>query len=97
VQQVLFTNRGRSITLEAAPRRVKVDGTVRLRVMGPEIEGAVVFTMGRVIGRTAGSESSIDVPAETLGRGPVTIRATGRTAAGRESSVNAVPVTIEVE
>lgn len=97
VQQVLFANHGRSLTLEAEPRRVKAKGTVRVRVDGPGLEGVVLFTMGRVIGRAAGGESSIDVPAETLGRGPVTIRATGRAGAGAANSVNAVPVTIEVE
>lgn len=97
VQQVLFANHGRSLALEAEPRRVKATGSVRVRLDGPGLDGVILFTMGRVIGRTAGGESAIDVPAETLGRGPVTIRATGRAGAGPTNSVNAIPVTIDVE
>lgn len=97
VQPVMFANHGRSLTLEAEPRRAKATGSVRLRTDGPGLDGVVLFTMGRVIGRTSGGESSIDIPAETLGRGPVTIRASGRTGAGVKNSVNAVPVTITVE
>jgi hypothetical protein len=52
--------------------------------------------MGRVLGRTAGGDSTIEVPAELLGRGRVTIYATGRAGTGAANSVNAEPVTIEV-
>jgi hypothetical protein len=52
--------------------------------------------MGRVLGREAKPEATIEVPAELLGRGMVTIRATGRAGPGATNSVNAVPVTINV-
>jgi len=52
--------------------------------------------MGRVLGRTAGGESTIEVPADLLGLGRVTIRATGRSGDGAASSVNAKPVMVEV-
>lgn len=97
VQNVLFANHDRSLALDVEPRRVKANGSVRLRTDGPGLDGVVLFTMGRVIGRTTGGDSSIDVPAETLGRGPVTIHATGRSGTGVKNSVNAVPVTITVE
>ena len=78
------------------PRRVKPTGTVRVSIDGAGLDGVVVFAMGRVLGRTGGGESSIQVPAELLGRGSVTIRATGRAGSGAINSVNASPVTIEV-
>jgi hypothetical protein len=93
---VSFGNRGRKLTLTVEPRRVNPSGSVRVSVSGEGLEGVVVFGMGRVLGRLNNGSSSIEVPAELLGRGSVTIRATGRTGPGPINSVNADPVTIEV-
>ena len=94
IMPVSFANTGRTLTLSAEPRRVKPSGSVRLTVAGTGLDSVVLFTMGRVLGRTQEGSGSIEVPAELLGRGSVTIRATGRAAGG--GSVNAVPVTVEV-
>jgi hypothetical protein len=96
VMPVRFANHGKTLSLEAKPARVSVAGTVRVRVDGEGLDGVAVFSMGRVLGRTAGGDTTIEVPAELLGRGRVTIRATGRSGAGAANSVNADPVTIEV-
>jgi hypothetical protein len=96
VLPVRFTNHGKTLTLEVKPARVSIAGTVRVRVDGEGLDGVAVFSMGRVLGRTAGGDTTIEVPAELLGRGRVTIRATGRSGAGAVNSVNADPVTIEV-
>ena len=87
---------GRGLELVVEPRRVSRTGTVRIAVTGKGVEGAVVFAMGRVLGRTTAAEESIEVPAEVLGVGPVTIRANGRGGATPADGVNAAPVTIEV-
>jgi len=86
----------RGLELAVEPRRVNRSGTVRIAVTGKGVEGAVVFAMGRVLGRTTAAEESIEVPAEVLGVGPVTIRANGRGGATAADGVNATPVTIEV-
>jgi hypothetical protein len=96
VLPVRFTNHGKTLTLEVKPARVSIAGTVRVRVDGEGLDGVAVFSMGRVLGRTAGGDTTIEVPAELLGRGRVTIRATGRSGPGAANSVNADPVTIEV-
>lgn len=96
VLPVRFTNHGKTLTLDVKPARVSIAGTVRVRVDGEGLDGVAVFSMGRVLGRTAGGDTTIEVPAELLGRGRVTIRATGRSGAGAVNSVNADPVTIEV-
>ena len=87
---------GRLLTLEAAPARVPLAGTVRIRVAGAELDGVAIHAMGRVVGRTQGEEATIEVPAALLGLGRVTIRATGRAGDGAIASVNADPVTVEV-
>jgi hypothetical protein len=96
IMPVTFANRERALTLDVEPRRVKTSGTVRVRTDGNGLEGVVIYAMGRVLGRTNRADSSIEVPAELLGRGSVTIHATGRFGAGAVNSVNANPVTIEV-
>jgi len=65
-------------------------------VAGDGVDGVAVFSMGRVLGRTTGAESTIEVPADLLGLGRVTIRATGRSGEGAAGSVNARPVVVEV-
>ncbi len=96
VMPVRFANHGRTLSLEVEPARVSIAGAVRVRVAGDGLDGVAVFSMGRVLGRTPGGDTTIEVPAELLGRGRVTIRATGRSGPGATNSVNADPVTIEV-
>lgn len=96
IMPVSFANHGRTLSLDVEPRRVRPSGTVRVSVEGPELESVVIFAMGRVLGRTQQGASSIEVPAELLGRGSVTIQAIGRAGSGAANSVNAVPVTVEV-
>jgi hypothetical protein len=96
VVPLVVANHGRSLELTAEPRRVRPDGSVRVGVRGTGIDGAVVFATGRVLGRTSGPDAVIDVPAELLGPGPVTIRATARGGPRPSDGVNAAPVAIEV-
>jgi hypothetical protein len=93
---VTFANHGRALTLAVEPRRVRLTDTVRVTLSGAGMESAVVYCMGRVLGRTAAASAAIEFPAELLGRGPVTIRATGRTGPNPTDAVNAPPVTIDV-
>jgi len=99
IAPVRFANHGRTLTLTAEPVRVPLSGAVRVTVAGEGVESVAVFAMGRVLGRTNG-DATIEVPAELLGRGRVTIRATGR-ATGRAGTgpadgVNADPIVVEV-
>jgi len=93
---VMFANHGRSLELAVEPLTTSRKGTVRVSVKGKGIDGALVFATGRVLGRTTGPESSIEVPAELLGRGTVTVRATGRGGPKPADGASAVPVTVEV-
>jgi hypothetical protein len=96
IMPVRCANHGKTLALEAEPTRVKLTGTVRVSVAGAGLDGVAVYSMGRVLGRAAGGDTTIEVPAELLGRGRVTLRATGRSGQGAVNSVNADPVTIEV-
>jgi hypothetical protein len=93
---VQFANHGRSLAVAVEPRRVTPQGSVRVRVSGTGISAALIHAAGRVLGRTSAAEATIEVPAELLGRGTVTIRATGRSGPGSAEAVNAEPVTVQV-
>jgi hypothetical protein len=93
---VSFSNHGRQLSLTAEPRRVKPSGTVRVSVTGEGLDSVAIYSMGRVLGRTTGGQSTIEVPADLLGLGKVSLRATGRSGNGAINSVNAEPVVIEV-
>lgn len=96
VVPVTFANYGRSLQLTAAPLRVRAGGATTLTLEGTEIDGGLVFATGRVLGRFTGPSGTIEVPAAVLGRGRVTIHATGRGGRTAAESVNALPVTVEV-
>jgi len=93
---VTFANHGRSLQLSVEPQRVTLDGSLRVSLSGTEIDGAVVFAAGRVLGRATSSEAVLEIPASLLGSGPATIRATGRRGSGQSGSVHAEPIAVEV-
>jgi len=93
---VTFANHDRALTLAAEPRRVALDGRLRLTVAGRGVESVLVFAPGRVLGRVTAAEGTIEVPAATLGPGTVSIRAVGKGGAAPADGVNAAPVTVEV-
>jgi hypothetical protein len=96
VARFTAANHGRTLALGVTPERVRANGTVRVSVAGKGLEGVTLFCNGRVIGRTTGPEATVEVPADVLGVGTVTIRATGRAGFGIANTVNAEPVTIDV-
>ena len=89
-------NHGRTLSLTVQPETVDIDGTLRVSVAGADLEGVTLFSNGRVIGRTAGRQATVEVPAEVLGAGRVQIRALGRAGPGVSNSVSAAPVTVDV-
>jgi hypothetical protein len=93
---VMASNHGRTLELSVEPQQVDPGGTLRIGVKGTGIDGAVVFAMGRVLGRTTSAEATIEVPADLLGLGSVAIRATGRGGPKPADGVNAEPVTVRV-
>lgn len=93
---VMFANHGRTLSMTATPQRVPLDGSVRVTLQGERLDGVLVFATGRVLGRLQAAAGSIDVPAAMLGRGEVTLHATGRAGRTPAETVNAAPVTVTV-
>jgi hypothetical protein len=93
---VTFANGTKTLSITVAPKRLALDGTVTLKAEGTEIDGTLVFAAGRVLGRITGASGTLEIPAAMLGRGRVTIHATGRGGLSAAESVNASPVTVDV-
>jgi hypothetical protein len=93
---VVFANHGRALSMTVAPQRVPLDKSVTITLAGESLDGVLVFATGRVLGRLQAAAGAIDVPAAMLGRGRVTIHATGRAGRSAAESVNATPVTVTV-
>ncbi len=93
---VKFANGTKSLALTVTPKRVTLAGKLTVSVEGSDIDGALIFATGRVLGRITGASGTLEVPAAMFGRGRVTIHATGRWGRSAAESVNAVPVTVVV-
>ena len=93
---VRFANRASALAIAVEPRRVQPRGTLRVSVSGTGIGSVLIHAAGRVLGRTTAAEATIEVPAELLGRGTVTIRALGRSGPSPAEAVNAEPVTVRI-
>ncbi len=93
---VTFSNHGRQFSITAAPEWVPIGGQVHVELTGTNVDAALVFATGRVLGRIQTASGSIDIPAVMLGRGRVTLYASARGGRSPADSVNAEPVTIEV-
>ena len=96
VLPVIFANHGRTLTMAVTPQRIAADGAVTVTLEGEKLDGVLVFSAGRILGRLRAAAGSIDVPAAMLGRGKVTLYATGRGGRTAADSVNAQPVTVDV-
>jgi len=93
---VSFVNHDRTLSLAVSPQRLRLDGKATVTIDGTGIDGALVFATGRVLGRISGGSGTIEVPAAMLGRGRVTLHATGRGGRSAAESVHALPVSVEV-
>jgi hypothetical protein len=93
---VVFANHGRSLTLSVSPRRVPLSGAVEVTLKGSGVDGVLVFSTGRILGRLTESSGTLKIPAVMLGRGPVMIHATGRGGRTQAESAKAVPVAVDV-
>jgi hypothetical protein len=93
---VTFANHGREVSLQVEPRQVPVNGSVRVSLTGRNIDRAVIYATGRVLGRTSGETATIEIPASLLGRGTAMIRATGNGGDGQTGTVHADPVAVQV-
>jgi uncharacterized protein (TIGR03790 family) len=73
---VWVDNHGGEITLEIAPPAPDASaGAVKLRAVAPGASSILVLQHQRTVGRIDGQEGSVELSAETLGEGPVSLRA----------------------
>src|SRR5690606_31712203 len=70
---LLVNNRGQKLQLTTTNSKVAATGTVRLTIRQPGATSVIVRQNGREVAQIQGSEGQVEVPASTLGSGPVTL------------------------
>lgn len=88
-------NHGRKIIASlvgARPRRA--DQPLSIEVSSPGSIGIAAMQGSRIVGRVNGEKGTIEIPANTLGAGPVRIGITGLGASGANTSVMADPLEV---
>lgn len=72
---LVVNNHGQKLELKASSARVAATGTVRLEARQPGATSIVIRQNQREVARITGADGQAEVPAESLGRGPVLLQA----------------------
>ena len=73
------------------------DKPLMIAVDSPGSIGIVAMHGGRVVGRITGEKGRIDIPANTLGAGPVRLRVIGLGKGGTITNVAADPIDVTLQ
>jgi hypothetical protein len=73
------------------------DRPVKIDVQSPGSVGVVAMHGGRIVGQIAGEKGQIEIPANTLGAGPVRLRVIGLSKGGPAANVAADPLDLTLQ
>jgi hypothetical protein len=65
---------------------------IQLKVQSPGSTGIMAIQGSRIVGQVTGSKGQIDIPAKSLGSGPITLRVAGVGDGGNATNVMAKPL-----
>lgn len=94
---LMFNNYGKSMKFTAMPNRVAFSDRVRLTASASGARGIWIFGNGRILEKVNGDTANVQINANRLGSGPVTLRAVALGTGGTTTHVLAKPVEIVVE
>jgi hypothetical protein len=95
---VWLQNHARTIEASLATEGpLRADAPLAIAVRSPESVGIIAIQGSRVVGRVAGEEGRIEIPAKTLGAGPVHLRVVGLGEGGTQTNVAAKPLEFVLE
>jgi hypothetical protein len=94
---VTFANHGRTMTFSASAGRVVLGKSIRLSAKAPGARQIIFYSAGRELGRASGASGAATIDTDTLGAGPVTLRAIGLGKGGAEAHVLAAPILLRVD
>jgi hypothetical protein len=90
---ILVDNHGASLEFSVSPRPgVSFDGKLKVQVRQPGATAIAIRQNSREVGRVKGESGELEIPAATLGRGPIALQAFSEGAAATASA----PVQIQV-
>ena len=95
---IRLDNHGRTIEASLASKGpLRPDMPVIIDARSPGSIGIIAIQGSRIVGRIAGQEGRIEIPANTLGAGPVQLRVAGLGEGGIQTNVMAQPLEFTVE
>jgi hypothetical protein len=94
---VTFANHGRTMTFNAPTGRVTLGQRIKLSAKAQGARQIIFYTAGRELARISGASGTTAINSDTLGAGPVTLRAIAIGSGGAETHVLATPVSFRIE
>jgi hypothetical protein len=95
---VELRNHDRTIEASLATEgRLRSNMPLRIAVRSPGSIGVLAVQGTRIVGRVVGPEGQIEIPADTLGTGPVRLRVVGLGDGGMQANVMAKPLEFTLE
>jgi hypothetical protein len=94
---VTFANHGLTMTFEVSPRRTSLGQRIRLSAKAPGARQIIFYSAGQKLASVNGASAATAINTDTLGDGPVTLRAIAVGKGGAETHVLATPVSIRID
>jgi len=94
---VTFANHGRTMTFKGPTGRVTLGQRIKLSATAQGARQIIVYSAGRKLAESRGASLTTAINSDTLGAGPVTLRAIAFGSGGSESHVLAAPITFRID
>jgi hypothetical protein len=94
---VTFDNRGLTMTFEASPKRTTLGQRIKLTAKAPGAQQILFYSAGQKLASVSGASGVATINTDTLGDGPVTLRAIALGKGGAETHVLAAPISIRID
>ncbi len=95
---VRAANHGHTIEVSLASKApLKADKPLTIAASSPGAMGIVAMQGSRIVGRIGTDKGQIEIPANTLGAGPVTLRVIAMGSGGQQTNVVAEPLELTIE
>ncbi|MGI9518396.1 MAG: hypothetical protein ACR2NP_15175, partial [Pirellulaceae bacterium] len=96
ILQVTFDNHRQQISLTAGKTSFNIGDSISVHAESGNDQGFEVLHNGRIVGSGTGRSGTVEIPASTLGRGPVVLTARGVADSAQKSAVSA-PLELIIE
>jgi hypothetical protein len=94
---VTFDNHGLTMTFEVSPRKTSLGQRLKLTAKAPGARQILFYSAGQKLASVNGASGAATINTDTLGDGPVTLRAIALGKGGAQTHVLAAPISIRID